>query len=234
MKIGTVWLFVLVMMGFGYGAFGYWDAVRQSNEFIKRANALIVDGRGPNDLGTERLRQLILVQDPGYYDHHGVDLSTLGAGLTTVSQSVSKRLGFDEFRPGIGKIRQTGFALGLESQLSKEQILALFLDTVEMGRGADGWMTGFFHASERVYGRPPADLSDKEFHRLVAVMIAPGSFRLLNQDGSLDDRAARIARLVAGDCMPSDQRDVWLDGCALNVEPQQVVPFQSYSADRRL
>lgn len=155
-----------------------------------------------------------LVQDPGYLEHGGIDLSTEGAGLTTISQSVSKRLGFEEFRPGIGKIRQTGFAFGLESRLNKEQILALWLDTVEMGRGPDGWMTGLFHSSQSIYGRSPSELSDQEYHRLLAVLIAPGQFRLLEDDEALADRASRIARLVSGDCRPDGQRDVWLDGCA--------------------
>ncbi|WP_153769584.1 transglycosylase domain-containing protein [Labrenzia sp. CE80] len=213
LRVATVLLLVAAVGLSVYGALGYWDAVRRSDEFVTRANALIADGKGPQNLGTEYLRQLILVQDPGYLEHGGVDLSTPGAGLTTFSQSVSKRLGFEEFRPGVGKIRQTGFALGLESRLSKEQILALWLDTVEMGRSADGWMTGFFHASESVYGRAPAGLSDLEYHRLLAVLIAPGQFRLLEEDKALDDRAARIARLASGDCHPDDLRDVWLDGC---------------------
>ena len=213
-KIATLALGLLFAGVLGYGAFGFWDAVRQSDEYATRANALIADGRGPEDLGAERLRQLILVQDPGYLEHGGIDLSTEGAGLTTISQSVSKRLGFEEFRPGIGKIRQTGFAFGLESRLSKEQILALWLDTVEMGRGPDGWMTGLFHSSQSIYGRSPSELSDQEYHRLLAVLIAPGQYRLLEEDEALADRASRIARLVSGYCRPDGQRDVWLDGCA--------------------
>ncbi|WP_299724701.1 transglycosylase domain-containing protein [uncultured Tateyamaria sp.] len=203
-----------VAAGFGYGVMGYRDAVRQSDEYAERARALIAGGRGPARLGAERLRQLILVQDPGYLEHWGLDLSTPGAGLTTISQSLSKRLGFDDFQPGIGKIRQTGFALGLESRLDKDQILTLWLDTVEMGRGPDGWMTGFFHASDNLYGRPPVNLTDYEFHRLLAVLIAPGQYRLLEDDQSLEERVSRIARLVSGNCSPNDQRDVWLVGCA--------------------
>ncbi|WFE75813.1 transglycosylase domain-containing protein [Roseinatronobacter sp. S2] len=158
----TATALVVLGVGFtGYGALGYWDAIRQSDKYETRADALIADGRGPDGLGADRLRQLVLVQDPAYLEHSGIDFSTQGAGLTTISQSLSKRLGFDEFRPGIGKIRQTGFALGLESQLSKDQILALWLDTVEMGRGPDGWMTGFFHASESIYGRPIMEISDQ-------------------------------------------------------------------------
>lgn len=207
-------LFFLVLAGaVGYGAIGYWDAVRQADAYAVRADSLIADGRGPNDLGIEQLRQLILVQDPGFLDHAGVDLSTAGAGLTTISQSLAKRLGFDDFRPGIGKIRQTGFAIGLERQLAKDQILALWLDSVEMGRGPEGWMTGFFAASESIYSRAPSELTDQEYHRLLAVLIAPGRFRLLESDEELDDRASRIARLTSGDCSPESQSDVWLDAC---------------------
>lgn len=74
------------------------------------------------------------MEDPGFAEHDGVDFSTPGAGLTTITQSAAKRLAFETFRPGIGKIRQTGYAMGLESRLSKDQILALWLDTLEMGR----------------------------------------------------------------------------------------------------
>jgi membrane peptidoglycan carboxypeptidase len=142
-----------------------------------------------------------------------VDLSTPGAGIATMTQSLAKRLAFEEFRPGWAKIRQTGYALGSERDLAKPQIAALWLDTVEMGRGADGWTTGFFEAAA-VRGAEPADLDAPEFHRLLAVLIAPG--RLTRADGSadLEERAARIARLLAGGCMPDGRGDVRLEGCA--------------------
>ncbi|PID50825.1 MAG: glycosyl transferase [Propionibacteriales bacterium] len=214
LKITAVLLLVSTLASLGYGVLGYLDAIRNSDDYASRADALIAEGRGPNGLGADRLRQLLLVQDPGFLEHGGVDLSTNGAGATTISQSVSKRLGFAEFEPGIGKIRQTGFALGLESRLTKDQILTLFLDTVKMGHGPDGMMTGFFHASESVYGRSPAQLSEREYVRLLAVLIAPGEFRLLEDDVALADRSARIEKLISGSCKPLDHGDVWLEGCA--------------------
>lgn len=214
---GLIFILLCAVVGsVGYGAVGYRDALRHAEDYAKRADSLIAEGHGPAALGDTYLRQLILVQDPGYLEHRGVDVSTHGAGLTTISQSLAKRLGFDAFRPGVGKIRQTGFALGLEARLSKDQILALWLDTVEMGRGPNGWMTGFFAASEGIYGRPPIDISDGQYHRLLAVLIAPGRFRLLAEDEALEERSARIARLVAGACSPKGHRDVWLEGCAVN------------------
>jgi membrane peptidoglycan carboxypeptidase len=101
----------------------------------------------------------------------------------------------------------------LETRLTKEQIIALWLDTVEMGRGPAGWMTGFFEASQAIYGRTPVELSRPQFIHLVAVLIAPASYSLTNADAKLDERARRIERLVAFECTPSGNSDVWLDGC---------------------
>lgn len=196
-----------------YGGKGYVDALSDADGLAGRADALISGGRGGGDLGGEHLRQLLMVQDPGFRQHAGVDLTTAGAGITTVTQSLAKRVAFDAFRPGIAKIRQTGYAMGLEQRLTKDQILALWLDTLEMGKGPDGWMTGFFAASETVHGKLPADLDEREFLALVAVLIAPARYSLLDRDPGLEERVARIERLVHARCAPIDNGDVWLEGC---------------------
>lgn len=197
----------------GYGSKGYWDALSDAEGLRARADELIAQGRGGDSLGASHRAILLAVEDPNYSAHPGVDFSTPGAGLTTITQSAAKRLAFKEFQPGIGKIRQTGYALGLESRLSKEQILALWLDTLEMGQGPNGWMVGFHTASSTIYGRPPVELTDAEFIRLAAVLIAPTSYDLTKSDSNLEERTGRIQRLVAGACTPLGFRDVWLEGC---------------------
>ncbi len=42
---------------------------------------------------------IIKVQDPGFYQHNGMDVSTPGAGLTTVSQAIVKNSILKNFRP---------------------------------------------------------------------------------------------------------------------------------------
>ncbi|MEZ5985805.1 MAG: biosynthetic peptidoglycan transglycosylase [Hyphomonas sp.] len=194
---------------------GYADARRAAPELKLRAASLKADGRGVDALGQEKLRILILVEDPAFEGHRGIDLHSPGAGMTTLTQSLAKRLGFKAFRPGIRKIRQTGYAMGLESRLSKEEILTLWLDTVPMGHGPDGkWVTGFFTASDAYFGKPPAELTEAEFIELVAVPIAPGVLNPIRRGDDYEARVSRIARLVAGQCEPASFRDVWLEGCA--------------------
>lgn len=197
----------------GYGAKEYWVALSDAEGLRARADAVIAQGRGGNSLGAAHRAILLAVEDPKFSTHPGVDFSTPGAGLTTITQSAAKRLAFEKFHPGIGKIRQTGYALGLESRLSKEQILALWLETLEMGNGPNGWTVGFHSASSAIYGRPPAELTEAEFIRLAAVLIAPASYDLVRSDARLDERTARIQRLVAGTCAPAGFSDVWLEGC---------------------
>ena len=97
--------------------------------------------------------------------------------------------------------------------MDKDQILALWLDTLEMGRGPKGWMTGFFLASEAIYERRPNALTDDEFFRLIAVLIAPRSFDLRNDDHALAERVTRIQSLISLQCVSLGNADVWLEGC---------------------
>nr|WP_321981163.1 transglycosylase domain-containing protein [uncultured Cohaesibacter sp.] len=166
---------VLLIVGCGgYFAFGFVDAITAADDQKTRADSIISAGLGGSSLGEERYRQLLMVQDPQFEHHSGVDITTPGAGITTSSQLLAKRLGFEKFTPVIGKIRQTGYAVGLENQLSKEQIMALWLDTLEMGHGPNGWVTGLHRMSEASYGAPPSAIRDDQFLSLLAVLIAPG------------------------------------------------------------
>jgi monofunctional biosynthetic peptidoglycan transglycosylase len=213
-KAVVVAVLLLAAAALAYGADGYFDARRDARQLGPRADRLIAQGRGAADLGPGRIEQLLRVEDPGFAGHKGVDFSTPGAGMTTLTQSVGKRVGFANFRPGLRKIRLIGYAMGLERGLTKAQIAALYLDTVGMGRGPGGWMTGFYEASRRIYGRPPALLSEAEFLSLVAVPIAPRMFDLQHPNEALRKRVGRIQRLVHDQCRPSGMRDVWLEGCS--------------------
>lgn len=208
-------LSALFLVAFAYAAQGYFDARRAAPELKARAAALAANGRGPEGIDPENLRILILVEDPGFALHKGVDLSNKGAGMTTMTQSLSKRLAFRNFRPGLKKIRQTGYAIGLESRLSKPEILTLWLDTVPMGRDANGvWTTGFPAAGEAFFGKSLQALTREEFIELAAIPIAPARLSPLARGPDFDARVQRITRLADGLCEPDNVRDVWLDGCA--------------------
>jgi hypothetical protein len=197
-----------------YAADGYFDGKEAGVAARARADALIAAGRGSAGLGPGRIEQLLAVEDPGFSRHGGVDFASSGAGMTTLTQSLGKRLGFDRFRPGIRKIRLIGYASGLERTLRERADRRFIPRCGGDGTGPSGWMTGFYEASQTIYRRPPSALGDREFFSLVAVLIAPRRFDLRRPDAALSERVDRIERLARGHCRPTGVRDVWLEGCA--------------------
>ncbi len=200
----TPWFIaILVAIAGALGLAGYYeggrsDALEDSRYLERYADKLIDQGRTGEALGPGRESMLFKVNASA-----GID----------VNQSLAERMALERYGHGIGVIRAAGYAQGLEERLSQRQIMAVWLETVDMGGSHKGWMQGFFPTSVRVFGRLPARLTDEEFLRLAAVIIAPRRYHLEGPDPALDERVERLSRLVAGDCRPRDETDIWLQGC---------------------
>lgn len=159
-----------------------------------------------SDLTPRQKQILFAVQDPAFYEHSGVDLNTPGAGLTTITQSLVKKLYFPNFKPGLAKIRQTLLAyFVLDPMMDKETQITLFLNLMYLGNGA----TGFEKAARTYYGKPFAELSEDEYISLVAMLIAPKVFDLRKFPERNAERAARIKRLVSGEYKPRGLCDMY-------------------------
>lgn len=92
---------------------------------------------------------LLAVEDPAFFRHHGVDLDTPGAGMTTITQGLVKLLYFPGgFKQGIAKIRQTLIAqYALDALVPKDEQLALLLNMAYMGSREGKPVHGFAHAA---------------------------------------------------------------------------------------
>ena len=112
----------------------YWNEVREARAdtpaLIKQAFQKFGHTVTATDMPPSRLNLLLKIEDPTFRIHHGVDLATPGAGMTTITQGLVKLLYFpDGFRPGIAKIRQTLIAeYALNSLVSKDVQLDLYLN----------------------------------------------------------------------------------------------------------
>ncbi len=215
-KWAGIFFAVLIVGLFAYGAIGWFDARSDAPAQQIRAQKLELAGQGGRALRADQKAMLIKVEDPTFYTNNGTDFSTPGAGKTTITQSLSKRLAFHEFKPGLRKIRQTGYAIGLSQSLSKAEVLTLFLHESSF-RGSNGqWIKGFDAASRQFFKLPVAELDLDRFALLVASGIAPAELAPDNPNAKLLERSARIKRLMAGTCKLVDHGDVWLDGCKVN------------------
>jgi membrane peptidoglycan carboxypeptidase len=158
---------------------------------------------------------LLRVDDPGFFHHRGVDFSTPGAGMTTITQALVKRLFFDNFEPGFAKIEQSLIArFVLDPAMSKRDQLEVYFNYAYFGsdRGRD--ILGFAAAAEHYYHKPFAALSDREFLSLVAMGMAPRNLDPVRHPAENAERVRRIEAMLAGRCVPSGLRDVSYEDCA--------------------
>jgi membrane carboxypeptidase/penicillin-binding protein len=102
----------------------------RTSELISYAAELEHSGITPNDFPPGWLDELVRVEDPGFYDHNGIDFSSPGAGLTTLTQGLVKIHYFKNFQPGFAKYKQSILALVLDRRLPKQSQLILILNTV--------------------------------------------------------------------------------------------------------
>jgi membrane peptidoglycan carboxypeptidase len=187
----------------------------------RRATRALVDAAlaGPGmtlrlaDLSPRQKEILLTVEDPGFYRHHGIDLSTPGGGLTTITQGLVKIHYFAHFRPGAAKIRQSLLArFALDPVVTKDEQLTLWINEVYLGEIDGQPVRGFDAGARAYYGRPFSALSEDEFLSLAATPIAPGVFDLHRHPERVANRVAAIKRVLSGAYKPRGLMDQYYGG----------------------
>jgi membrane carboxypeptidase/penicillin-binding protein len=187
----------------------------------RRATRALVDAAlaGPgivlrlSDLSPRQKEILLAVEDPRFYSHHGIDLSTPGAGLTTITQGLVKIHYFAHFRPGAAKIRQSLLArFALDPVASKDEQLTLYINELGLGTVDGRPVCGFAAAAQAYYGKSFAALNEDEYLSLVAMPIAPTVFNLREHPERNANRVAAIKRVLSGAYAPRGVMDQYYGG----------------------
>ena len=165
------------------------------------------------DFPDNYLRILLTVEDPSFYSHRGVDFSTPGGGITTVTQGIVKYHYFENFKPGIAKLKQSLIALVLNARVDKTTQLRIFVNTIYMGTINGQRISGFSDAARIYYGKNFSELSRDEYLSLVAMIVGPDGFSVRNHPAENMERVGRIKRLLNGECRPISNGDVYYIAC---------------------
>lgn len=158
------------------------------------------------------LEILLKVEDPEFFNHNGMDLRTPGAGLTTITQGMVKYLYFDNFKPGLAKLRQTLIAVfALNALAPKEVQLLIFLNTVYLGHPEGKAVKGFPEGAGVYFEKEFHELTEDEFISLVAMIIGPNYFDPIKHPEANRLRVVRIRNLINGEYKPTGLMDLYYD-----------------------
>ena len=138
-----------------------------------------------NDVPDHVQKAFVAAEDQRFFQHHGIDergmirafLGNLARpgrmqGGSTITQQVAKNLLVGDDVTFDRKIREIVVASRLERTLSKSEILALYLNSIYLGRGA--W--GIEMAARNYFGKHASELSLTEGAALAALTRGPSYY----------------------------------------------------------
>jgi penicillin-binding protein 1A len=137
----------------------------------------------PLDAIPDTVKQAILsVEDAQFYEHGGINLRGLLRALvqnvqsgqveqggSTITQQLVKKALLSDERVLNRKTKEAALAIRLEGQLSKDEILELYLNTIYFGNGAYGVQA----AAETYWGKPVAQLNWVDSALLASMISNP-------------------------------------------------------------
>jgi len=119
-------------------------------------------------------------------------------GGSTITQQLAKNLFLSGERTLLRKGQEFVLTLLLETFLSKQRILEIYLNSVEWGEGVFGAEA----AARHYYRKPAAKLSAYEAARLAVMLPRPRYFEKLPNSGYLAERAAVIVERLPNAQLP--------------------------------
>ena len=150
-------------------------------EFGEERRALVAI----KDVPKPMVQAIIAAEDERFYEHGGVDyigvaraaLSNFlhgGArqGASTITMQVARNFFLSTEKTFTRKFNETLLAFKIEHNLSKDEILQLYVNQIYLGQRA----YGFAAAARTYFGRPLDQLSIAEFAMLAGLPKAPSSY----------------------------------------------------------
>jgi penicillin-binding protein 1A len=155
-------------------------------------------------------------EDARFYEHSGVDIKgVLRAGLaqfnrsrsqgaSTITMQVARNFYLSTEKTYTRKIYEMLLAFKMESLLTKDQILEVYMNQIYLGQRA----YGFASASEVYFGKPLKEISIAEAAMLAGLPQAPSAYNPINNPERAKSGQLRILdRMFDNDYITADQRD---------------------------
>jgi len=221
--------------------------VLDRNGTLLRAYA-VADGRwrlpvSLPDVDKRYIELLLNFEDKRFYNHNGVDVLSFGrailqaavngriiSGGSTLTMQVARLLEEGKTGSYSGKLRQIRLALALERQLTKPEILTIYLHLAPFG----GNIEGVRAASLTYFGKEPGRLTPAQAALLVALPQSPERRRPDRHVAAAEVARNRVLqRAKINDLLPSDEVTAALQ----ETVPDARIPFPilaPHLADRLL
>jgi penicillin-binding protein 1A len=187
------------------------------------------------------MQQAVLaIEDSRFYQHSGVDYKgVLRAGLaqfaesrsqgaSTITMQVARNFYLSTEKTFTRKIYEVLLALKIESMLTKEQILEVYMNQIFLGQRA----YGFSAASEIYFGKPLKDITVAEAAMLAGLPKAPSAYNpIANPRRATVRQQYIIDRMLENGFITPEQHEVARNQPLKYRAPSEVAVHAEYVAE---
>ncbi len=209
---------------------------RQSRVNLVAADGRVIAVRGASgerfvalaEISPWLVKAVIATEDSRFRRHFGIDPIGLAramvtnlqagevvAGGSTITQQLAKNLYLTPERSLTRKLQELTLAVWLEANLSKDEILTLYLNRVYLGAGAYGVEA----AARRYFAKPARELGLAESAMIAGLLKAPSAYAPTSDLGRARERAAVVlARMQDEGAITAEQ------AAAARAKPAKLAP----------
>ena len=149
-------------------------------------------------------KAVIASEDGSFLEHNGFNFEAIEKayksnqkgkklkGGSTISQQVAKNVFLWQGRSYLRKAIEAYFTVLIEAIWSKERIMEVYLNSIEMGNDVYGAEA----AAQHWYGKSAANLTVNEAAGIAAILPNPRKFKAKNSSSYIERRKGRIAKIM--------------------------------------
>lgn len=175
---------------------------KKIGEFFRERRTLVPYEKIPKNL----VNAFLAAEDDQFFEHHGINYMGIARaafanlraghsvqGASTITQQLAKTLFLSPEKTLLRKAREAMLTLQMEENLSKEEILYLYLNQIYFGQGA----YGVENAAQTYFHKPVQKLELEEMAILAGLPKAPSAYSPVSNPRRAKERQAYVLRRMA-------------------------------------
>lgn len=163
-----------------------------------------------DEINENLLKATVAIEDRRFYEHHGVEYRSMARALyqnvvareirgggSTITQQLAKNMYYTYQPSYLRKVSEIFTAYDLEKELSKKEILELYVNVINYGDNH----IGIREASEGYFHKKPKDLTLDEATLLAGLPQSPANYQLSNHEDVARRRQIQVLNAMVRESM---------------------------------
>lgn len=213
-KLFLIFLLIIVILLTLFIGLGFVNYVKATNDVSIQEKVKQIKSRDSyvsyDEINENLLKATVAIEDRRFYEHHGVEYRSMARALyqnvvareirgggSTITQQLAKNMYYTYQPSYLRKVSEIFTAYDLEKELSKKEILELYVNVINYGDNH----IGIREASEGYFHKKPKDLTLDEASLLAGLPQSPANYQLSNHEDVARRRQIQVLNAMVRESM---------------------------------